>query len=152
MTLDLMVPGQLTAALGPDLLLMGGAMILLLWSAWKPESETLQRQIGVASIILCVSTAVAIAYYVAQADSVGPGVIAMDNFRWSADIIFLVATIGTIALSMDYNARQGITGGESHVLLLFATSGMMILAAARDLMIVFLGIEIMSISVYVLSC
>ena len=100
MTLDLMVPGQLTAALGPDLLLMGGAMILLLWSAWKPESETLQRQIGVASIILCLSTAVAIAYYVAQADSVGPGVIAMDNFRWSADIIFLVATIGTIALSI----------------------------------------------------
>jgi NADH-quinone oxidoreductase subunit N len=75
----------------------------------------------------------------------------MDNFRWSADIIFLVATIGTIALSMDYNARQGITGGESHVLLLFATSGMMVLAAARDLMIVFLGIEIMSIAVYVLA-
>jgi len=151
MTLDLMVPGQLSAALGPDLLLMAGAMILLLWSAWKPESETLQRQIGVASIILCVTTAVAIGYYVAKGDSVGPGVIAMDNFRWTADIIFLVATIGTIALSMDYNARQGITGGESHVLLLFATSGMMILAAARDLMIVFLGIEIMSIAVYVLA-
>lgn len=151
MTLDLMVPGQLTMALGPDLLLMGGAMILLLWSAWKPESETLQRQIGVASIILCLSTAVAIGYYVAKGDSAGPGVIAMDNFRWSADIIFLVATIGTIALSMDYNARQGITGGESHVLLLFATAGMMTLAAARDLMIIFLGIEIMSIAVYVLA-
>src|SRR6478672_7064814 len=75
----------------------------------------------------------------------------MDNFRWSADIIFLIATVGTIALSMDYNARQGITAGESHVLLLFATSGMMTLASARDLMIVFLGIEIMSIAVYVLA-
>lgn len=151
MTLDLMVPSQLTFALGPDLLLMGGAMILLLWSAWRPESETLQRQIGVASIILCVSTALAIGYYVAKGDTAGAGVIAMDNFRWSADIVFLVATIGTIALSMDYNARQGITGGESHVLLLFATAGMMTLAAARDLIIVFLGIEIMSIAVYVLA-
>jgi len=151
MTLDLMVPSQLTFAMGPDLLLMGGAMILLLWSAWRPESETLQRQIGVASIILCVSTALAIGYYVAKADTAGAGVIAMDNFRWSADIVFLVATIGTIALSMDYNARQGITGGESHVLLLFATAGMMTLAAARDLIIVFLGIEIMSIAVYVLA-
>ncbi len=151
MTLDLMVPSQLTVALGPDLLLMGGAMILLLWSAWRPESETLQRQIGVASIILCVSTALAIGYYVAKGDTAGAGVIAMDNFRWSADIVFLIATIGTIALSMDYNARQGITGGEAHVLLLFATAGMMTLAAARDLIIVFLGIEIMSIAVYVLA-
>ncbi len=151
MTLDLMVPSQLTVALGPDLLLMGGAMILLLWSAWRPESETLQRQIGVASIILCVSTALAIGYYVAKGDTAGAGVIAMDNFRWSADIVFLIATIGTIALSMDYNARQGITGGEAHVLLLFATAGMMTLAAARDLIIVFLGIEIMSIAVFVLA-
>jgi NADH-quinone oxidoreductase subunit N len=87
----------------------------------------------------------------AKGDSVGPGIIAMDNFRWTADIVFLIATIGTIALSMDYNARQGITAGESHVLLLLATSGMMTLAAARDLIIVFLGIEIMSIAVYVLA-
>jgi NADH-quinone oxidoreductase subunit N len=78
-------------------------------------------------------------------------VIAVDNFRWSADLVFLMATIATIALSMDYNARQGIIAGESHVLLLFATSGMMTLAAARDLMIVFLGIEIMSVAVYVLA-
>jgi NADH-quinone oxidoreductase subunit N len=151
MTLDLAVPAQLMTALGPDLLLIGGAMLLLLWSAWRPETEAHQRQIGIASIILCISVAVAISYYMAKGDSVGAGVIAMDNFRWSADLIFLLATVGTIALSMDYNARQGITGGESHVLLLFATSGMMTLAAARDLMIVFLGIEIMSIAVYVLA-
>ncbi|HEY4672453.1 MAG TPA: NADH-quinone oxidoreductase subunit N, partial [Gemmatimonadaceae bacterium] len=66
------------------------------------------------------------------------------------DEILLIATIGTIAMSLDYNRREGITPGETHVLLLLATSGMMILAAARDLIIVFLGIELMSIAVYVL--
>ena len=151
MTLDLSVPGQLMTALGPDILLMVGAMILLLWAAWKPESESLQRSIGVASIILCVTVLVAIGFYVARADTVLPSIIAVDNFRWTADVIFLLATIGTIALSMDYNAREGITSAESHVLVLFATAGMMTLAAARDLMIVFLGIEIMSIAVYVLA-
>src|SRR5688572_27605573 len=151
MTLNLAIPSQLMTALGPDLLLMGGAMLLLLWSAWRPESEAHQRQIGIASIILCVSVVLAIGFYVAQGDTAGNGVIAMDNFRWSADLVFLIATIATIALSMDYNARQGITAGESHVLLLFATAGMMTLAAARDLMIVFLGIEIMSVAVYVLA-
>jgi NADH-quinone oxidoreductase subunit N len=151
MTYDVSIPGQLMSALGPDLLLMGGAMILLLWAAWKPESEALQRQIGVASIVLCITVIVSIAFYVADRSTSLPGIIAVDNFRWTADIVFLLATMGTIALSMDYNAREGITAAESHVLLLFATSGMMMIAAARDLMIVFLGIEIMSVAVYVLA-
>src|SRR4029078_2989457 len=145
------LPGQLLSALGPDLLLIGGAMVLLLWSAWRPESESLQRNIGVASIVLSVTVMVASGFYVAAGDSAIPGIIAVDNFRWTADIVVLLATIGTIALSMDYNARIGITAAESHVLVLFATAGMMTLASARDLIIVFLGIEIMSVAVYVLA-
>lgn len=151
MSYDLSVPSQLMTAFAPDALLMAGAMLLLLWAAWKPESEAHQRSVGVASIVLCVTVMVVIGFYVARADTSLPGIIAVDNFRWTADIVFLLATIGTIALSMDYNAREGMKAAESHVLLLFATSGMMTLAAARDLMIVFLGIEIMSVAVYVLA-
>ena len=151
MIYDLSVPSQLIGAFAPDMLLMAGAMALLLWAAWRPESEAHQRSVGVASIVLCVTVIIAIAFYIARGASSLPGIIAVDNFRWTADIIFLVATIGTIALSMDYNAKEGITAGESHVLLLLATSGMMTLAAARDLMIVFLGVEIMSVAVYVLA-
>src|SRR5688572_25636893 len=128
MIFDLSIPGHLMTAFAPDIMLMIGAMILLLWSAWKPESESLQRNIGVAAIALCVAVLVTIAFYVARADSTLPGIIAVDNFRWTADVIFLIATIATIALSMDYNARQGMTSAESHVLLLFATAGMMTLA------------------------
>ena len=151
MSFDLSIPSQLTSALAPDLLLMGGAMLLLLWAAWRPESDAHQRNVGVASIILCIVVIVAIAFYVARGDTALNGVIAVDNFRWTADVVFLIATIGTIALGMDYNGREGMVAAESHVLLLFATSGMMTIAAARDLMIVFLGIEIMSIAVYVLA-
>jgi NADH-quinone oxidoreductase subunit N len=149
-TFDLVVPAQLAGALVPDLILMGGAMLLLLWSAWRPESDGHQRSVGILSMILCAIVMVVVGFFAYQGYTANNGMIAVDNFRWAADEIFLIATIATIAMSLDYNAREGITPGESHVLLLLATSGMMILAAARDLIIVFLGIEIMSVAVYVL--
>jgi NADH-quinone oxidoreductase subunit N len=150
MSFDLAAPAQLTWALGPDLLLMAGAMVLLLWAGWRPESDAHQRQVGIASIVLCIVTMAAVGYYAYAGYTAANGAIAVDGFRWAADEIFLIATIGTIAMSLEYNAREGITAGEAHVLLLLATSGMMILAAARDLIIVFLGIELMSVAVYVL--
>jgi len=150
MNFDLSQPAQLSGALGPDLVLMGGAMLLLLWAGWRRETNQHQRSVGILSIALCVITMIAVGYYAYEGYTASNGVIAVDNFRWAADEIFLIATIGTIAMSLDYNEREGITAGETHVLLLLATSGMMILAAARDLIIVFLGIELMSIAIYVL--
>jgi NADH-quinone oxidoreductase subunit N len=80
----------------------------------------------------------------------GTGPIAVDAFRWASDLIFLLVTVIAIGMSMEYNAREGITSPESHVLILLATVGMMIMAAARDLIVLFLGLETMSIAVYVL--
>ena len=56
MIFDLSIPAQLSSALGPDLILMGGAMLLLLWSAWRPESDDHQRSVGVLSLALGVIT------------------------------------------------------------------------------------------------
>ncbi|HEX2693733.1 MAG TPA: NADH-quinone oxidoreductase subunit N [Gemmatimonadaceae bacterium] len=151
MNFDLSLPAQLSGALGPELLLMGGAMLLLLWSGWRAETDAHQRNVGILSIVLCTLTMILVGYYAYVGYTASVGVIAVDNFRWAADEIFLLATIGTIAMSLDYNVREGITAGESHVLLLLSTSGMMMLAAARDLIIVFLGIELMSIAIYVLA-
>lgn len=148
---DLSVPSSLMAALGPDIFLMAGAMGMLLWAAWHKESDAHQRAVGRGCILVCVATIGLCIYYLTAGYTSSSGMIAVDGFRWTADILFLLATIATIALSLDYNGREGIHTPESHVLLLFATSGMMILAAARDLVIVFLGIEIMSVAVYVLA-
>ena len=148
---DLSVPSQLTVALGPDLVLAIGAMILMLVAASRPDSEALQRRVGELSLWLVAATLAVVIFYASHPWTALPGPIAVDEFRWASDIIFLVATFGTIALSIDYNRRERIVQPEGHVLVLFATVGMMLLAAARDLMIVFLGIELMSIAVYVLA-
>lgn len=149
-TLDVTVPSQLTLALVPELILMGGSMILLLLAVWRRESHEHQRNVGISSIILCGITLL-VALNWATRYTATPGPIAIDNFRWLMDVIILLGTIFAIALSMDDNMRSGITTAESHVLILLASSGMMLLAAARDMMIVFLGIELMSISVYALA-
>jgi NADH-quinone oxidoreductase subunit N len=148
--LDLAVPSQLMLALVPDLVLMGGAMILLLWAAWRPDSDEHQRNVGMACIALTGITMLVTLNWIGRYEA-GPGPIALDNFRWLVDVIVLLGTVFTIALSMDDNMRTRITAAESHVLVLLASSGMMLLASARDLMIVFLGIELMSIAVYALS-
>jgi len=147
---DLHVPIQLTVALGPDIVLAVGAMVLMLWAAWGPENEQRQRRVGELSLWVVALTFVTVLFYASQPWTAGPGPIAVDEFRWASDMIFLAATFATIALSIDYNAREHIMAAESHVLVLFATVGMMLLAAARDLTLVFLGIELMSIAVYVL--
>jgi len=148
--LDLAVPMQLTTALAPDLLVMAGAMLLLIFAAWRPDSAAHQRTIGQLSIAIAVAGLVAVGFYVGRFEATD-GPIAVDNFRWLMDVVILVGTIATIALGLEDNERQGVYFPESHVLVLLASSGMMLLAGARDLMIVFLGIEIMSIAVYALA-
>jgi NADH-quinone oxidoreductase subunit N len=157
---DLSVPSQLMQALSPDLLFVGGAMLLLLVAVWRRESQGPQRLVGVLSIVLSVIALVAVVVQMyrvhGNANACGcaiatDGPIALDNFRWMMDVLILLGTIGALALTIDDNDRTGTTTAETHVLILFASSGMMLLAAARDLMIVFLGIELMSVSVYALA-
>lgn len=149
--LDLTVPKTLAFALGPDLLLMGGALLLLIWAAWRPDGPGHQRSVALASIVLTVATGALVWWYLLQGNIAPTGVIAVDNFRWMADLVILTGTGFAIALAHDDNDRQGIGIAESHVLILLASSGMMLLVAARDLMILFLAIELMSVAVYALA-
>jgi NADH-quinone oxidoreductase subunit N len=151
MQLDLARPLELIFALLPEVLLCVAAVTLALYAAWKPESLGHQRRVGwlaVAASLVVLGSVVAVAASGLQA---GRGPIAIDGLRWTADIVLLVATATATAISLDYNEREGIVTAESHVLVLFATLGMMLMAAARDLMVLFLGLETMSIAVYVLA-
>ncbi len=77
--------------------------------------------------------------------------VAADDFALFFNGIFCVSTALVLLLSVGYVRRQGIEAGEYYVLLLFAAVGMMLMASALDLLIVFLGLELMSFSLYVLA-
>src|SRR5258708_34262830 len=143
--LDLGNPGHVMMALAPELVLMGGAMLVLPLAGWKRESDGHQRAIGWASLALVAITAAVVYWSSSEFAASTNGPIAIDNFRWMMDAVILLGTWLTIGLSMDENRRERILSPESDGLVLFASSGMMLLAAATDLMILFLGIVVVAI-------
>jgi len=74
----------------------------------------------------------------------------VDNYSVFFNFIFLVSTAIVILMSVSYVEQEGINYGEYYTLILFATMGMMLMAGGSDLITIFLGLEIMSISLYVL--
>ncbi|MBU2471037.1 MAG: NADH-quinone oxidoreductase subunit N, partial [Bacteroidetes bacterium] len=66
-------------------------------------------------------------------------------------ILFMVAAIFTIIISKDYLIKQGVHYGEYYILILLSTVGMMLMASAADMIVIFLGLELMSICLYVLA-
>lgn len=151
MTFDLSYPGQLIAALAPDVVLMAGAMALMIFAATTRSYPGHQRRVGVAALAVCAVSAATVVWFMASGATGTRGPVAVDAFRWIADLVFLLGAAGTIALTIDYSERESPLPADTHVLVLLATAGMTILAAARDLTIVFLGIELMSIAVYILT-
>ncbi len=75
----------------------------------------------------------------------------VDNFSIFFNYIFLISTAIVILMSVNYLHQEGVNYGEYYTLILFATMGMMLMAGAADLITIFLGLEIMSISLYVLA-
>ena len=75
----------------------------------------------------------------------------VDNFSLFFNIIFLVSTILVVLISMSYLDRGDRKQGPYYLLILLATLGMMLMAAGNELIIVFLGLELMSLSLYVLA-
>jgi len=79
------------------------------------------------------------------------GHVALDNFATFFNFTFLFAAGLTILMSDDYLRREGYPIGEYYPLILFTTAGAMWMASGTDLMTIFLGLEVLSISLYVLA-
>ncbi|MBI4228529.1 MAG: NADH-quinone oxidoreductase subunit N [Deltaproteobacteria bacterium] len=79
------------------------------------------------------------------------GALSIDVFSGYFNIIFLISSFIAITLSREYISNMGFRPNEFYSLILFSTSGMMILSSAKEFMSFFLSFEIMSVSVYILS-
>ncbi len=152
--------GSLFRALAPELLLSAGAMAMLLASVWSPQgndaavAEGAERTGVLARFGVMLCLLVGLVVMIAWGDGVSGTAdqrIAGDGFRWAIDLIVLLGTALSLLLLEADHERSGAYSPEVPVLMLLAAAGMMVLAAARDLMFVFIGIELMSLAVYVLA-
>ncbi len=79
------------------------------------------------------------------------GSVVADGFALAFQIILIVVAALSIMLSEKYIQQKGINYGEYYALLLFSTSGAMLMATSRELITIFIGLEVLSIALYILS-
>ena len=146
-------PEGITLGLLPEIILTAWSLIVLLVASWKHQTAEDSRLSGWLSFVGVVLSGAAVAWL--WINDVGPvglaQMIALDPFRYAALGITLVSAGGTILLSLGYLEREGLLAPEYYPLILLATAGMMFLSGAEDLIVLFLGLEVMSVAVYVLA-
>jgi NADH-quinone oxidoreductase subunit N len=79
------------------------------------------------------------------------GVVSADNFGLFVMLVLIGVGILTIALSAQIVERDGLPAGEYYALTMFAIGGMMLMAVAVDLLVIFVALEILSLAVYILT-
>src|SRR5215831_6814912 len=139
------------ALIAPELIAGVAGVIIMMVDAFARRDQ--RWTTGAVSIISLLAAAASSVWLWTNwpARSAFNGMIVLDELRLSFTLIFIVVALLTVLISSVWVETEKLPAGEFHALLLFATSGMMLMAAAGDLVIVFLGLEILSIATYVLA-
>jgi NADH-quinone oxidoreductase subunit N len=133
----------------PTLIITGTAFLVLLADMFieGPDRDGLGWLGIVGAVVASVASAT---MWNQQGDAFGGGFV-VDNYALFFNVVFCLAAALTLLMSMDYLETIEVRSGEYYALVLFATAGMMTMAAATDLIVLFLGLEVMSIAAYVLA-
>jgi len=135
-------------ALAPVLVLSVFAMGVLVLDLWTGKNKTLLMFISLVGLLMTAISA--FAKHPIPAFAFTDSYI-VDHLSIFFICIFTLSSALAILLSFEYNERKGIKAGEYYALILLCTVGMIILASSTDLIMIFLGIEIVSICLYVLA-
>jgi len=151
--IDLSTPGGLTLGLLPEVVLSIAALVVLLVMSWRHHGAADSRLSGWLSLVALALTSAALLVLARMApDDPGIGqMIALDAFRFLGSGLILLVAAGSVLASLGYLERERLVAPEYYVLLLLAVVGMLFMVNALDLIVVFLGLETMSVAVYVLA-
>jgi len=147
--MNIVTPAVNWSAIGPELILSLTAMALLLINVLvKKGAKGAIPYLSLAGIVLALLLCVSLW---GKAEYAFNRMVVVDNYSLFFKIIFLITTGLTVLMSIRFLQTEEFDYGEYYVLVLFAAVGMMLMASAADLIIIFLGLETFSLAVYVLA-
>jgi NADH-quinone oxidoreductase subunit N len=143
------VPGSSFRAAAPMGILAVGGMVLLVVGASLPRRRS--GALGLLSLVFLAASGVAALFGIGHTQSAFDHRIALDGFSIFFEVLLVaVAGVGLFA-STDFLRHEDGPPPEFYALLLFATAGMMLMAAAGDLLVVFVALETFSLCFYILA-
>jgi NADH-quinone oxidoreductase subunit N len=146
----ILIPAVNMTPILPEIVLSVLAMALLLINVFKPGGS--KSYLAYLSFLGIVATAVLVgAGWGAQHIESFGGSVVLDKFATFFKMTFLVAAGLAVLITDRYMEREECNHGELYPIILFSVVGMMLMASGTDLMTIFLGLEVMSVSLYVLA-
>jgi NADH-quinone oxidoreductase subunit N len=138
--------------IAPEVIVCAAAVVVMLVDAFaRPTQRWITGGISLVGLALAAVAVVFLWVNGTPSTDAFNGMIVLDELRLGFTIIFLLVSALTLLLSTVWVGNEQLPAGEFHSLLLFATIGMMLMASGNDLVIIFLGLEILSIATYVLA-
>ena len=137
------------SAIQPLVLLTVWACVLLIVDLFIPKERK-----GLTALLAALGLALTLGFTLTQIgmqETGLSGMVVVDGFSIFVNVLLLVSGLLGIALAYGYVKRMGLERGEYYTLLLFSVTGMMLMAQAADLIVVFLSLELLSIPLYVLA-
>jgi NADH-quinone oxidoreductase subunit N len=134
----------------PLIVVAAGAIIVLMAGVQVDDEDS--GGLGILSIALFAVAGLMAVFMFGQGHSLTfSGALAVGDYSAFFELLILFAAAMTALMSVEYAADQGLAGAEYYSLVMFAALGMMLMAAADDLIVIFIGLETMSIAVYALA-
>lgn len=147
---DLIPPSVNVSIILPELIVAFAGVVVMLYDSFFPKQRTVSGVIAVAGLVIS-GIVLGTMWGGDRGATAWNGMIAHDNLRLSFSFVFLFVSAMTVLISTVWVRRENVPAGEYHALLLFGTFGMMMMSAGNDLVIIFLGLETLSISTYVMA-
>src|SRR5262245_15340567 len=146
---DIPIPVITLRVVAPAAVLAVTAFILMLMDLVTPRGRREHMAfVGLAGVVVALITCILLW----GSDMTGfQGMAVLDTLSLFATLVIGYATGLVLLESIDYLRRRGMESGEFYILVLFAAAGMAIMAGANDLIVIFLGLETMSLALYVLA-
>lgn len=147
---DLLTPGVNVSIILPEMVVAFAGVVVMLYDSFFPKQRAVS---GAISLIGLGAAGVLLAgMWGGDAPATAwNGMIAHDNLRLGFSFVFLFVSALTVLISTIWVERENVPVGEYHALLMFATFGMMMMSAGNDLVVIFLGLETLSIATYVMA-